>query len=62
LRDELRRFSKELYTTGIQRLTQRWRKCVDNEGDFVENLNFVKDVPMIYVSSITVVIIVSEKK
>jgi hypothetical protein len=36
VRDELRRFSEELYTTGIQRLTQRWKKCVDSEGDFVE--------------------------
>ena len=36
--------------TGIQRLTQRWKKCVDNEGDFVKNnLNFLKDVHMIYV-------------
>jgi histone-lysine N-methyltransferase SETMAR len=34
--EELRRFSKEFYTTGIQRLTQRWKKFVDNEGDFVE--------------------------
>jgi histone-lysine N-methyltransferase SETMAR len=36
VREELRRFSKEFYATGIQRLTQRWKKCVDNEGDFVE--------------------------
>jgi histone-lysine N-methyltransferase SETMAR len=36
VREELRRFSKELYATGIQRLTQRWKKCVHNEGDFVE--------------------------
>jgi len=35
LREELRRFSKEFYSTGIQRLMQRWKKCVDN-GGFVE--------------------------
>jgi hypothetical protein len=35
--------------TGLQRLAQRWKKCVDN-GDFVKNdLNFVKDVHVIYV-------------
>jgi hypothetical protein len=32
----LRRFSRELYSTSIQRLTERWKKCVVNEGDFVE--------------------------
>jgi hypothetical protein len=36
VREELRRFSKEFYTTGIQRLMQRWKKYVDNEEDFVE--------------------------
>jgi hypothetical protein len=36
VRDELRRFGKVSYTTGIQRLTQRWNMCVDNEGEFVE--------------------------
>ena len=35
LREELQRFNKEFYSTGIQRLTQRWKKCVDN-GGFVE--------------------------
>ena len=34
--EELRRVSKEFYTISLQRLTQRWEKCVDNEGDFVE--------------------------
>jgi histone-lysine N-methyltransferase SETMAR len=33
--EDLRRFSKEFDATGIQCLTQRWKKCVDN-GDFVE--------------------------
>jgi hypothetical protein len=32
--EELQRFSKEFYATDIQRLTQRWKKCVGN-GDFV---------------------------
>ena len=32
--EELRRFSKELYATGLQHLTQRTKKCVDN-GNFV---------------------------
>jgi hypothetical protein len=35
VREELRRFSKELYATGLQRLTQRTKKCVDH-GEFVE--------------------------
>jgi hypothetical protein len=35
VREELGRFSKEFYTTGTQRLTQRWKKCVDTEEDFV---------------------------
>jgi histone-lysine N-methyltransferase SETMAR len=34
--EELRRFSKEFYATGIQHLTQRWGKYVDNEGDCLE--------------------------
>jgi len=36
LREELRRFNKEFYVIGIQRLTQRWKNYVDNEEDFVE--------------------------
>jgi hypothetical protein len=28
-------FSRELYTIGRQRLTQKWKKCVGNEGNFV---------------------------
>ena len=35
-REELRRFSKELHATGIESLTQKSEKCVDNEEDFVE--------------------------
>jgi hypothetical protein len=36
VQEELRRVSKEFHTTGLQRPTQRWEKCVENEGDFVE--------------------------
>ena len=32
LREELRRFCKEVYSTDIQRLMQRWKKCLDNGG------------------------------
>jgi hypothetical protein len=31
----LRHFSSDFYTTGIERLTQRPKKCTDNRGDFV---------------------------
>jgi hypothetical protein len=40
---------------------QRW-KCVDNEGDWKNNLSFVKDVCMISVNLIIIVVIVSKKK
>jgi hypothetical protein len=40
----------------MQRLRQRWKMCVDNEGDFV------KDVPMIYIHFIVIVIIAYEKR
>jgi hypothetical protein len=36
LREEFWRCSKEFYMSGSQRLTQRFEKCVDNEGDFME--------------------------
>jgi hypothetical protein len=41
VREKLRRFRKGIYATGIQRLTQRWKKCVDSEEDFdfVEKLS-----------------------
>jgi hypothetical protein len=29
-------FSKQFNATGIRRTTQRWKNCVDNEGDVVE--------------------------
>ena len=34
--EELRCITKEFYVTGIQHLMQRWKKCIDNEGDLVE--------------------------
>jgi hypothetical protein len=34
--EELRRFGKEFYATGLQRLMSRWKECVDNEQDFVD--------------------------
>ena len=33
MREELWSFSKEFYATSVQRLTQRWKKSVDSEGD-----------------------------
>jgi len=36
MHDELRHFSKEFYATRIQHVTQRWKKCADNERDLVE--------------------------
>ena len=42
--------------TGINHLTQKWNKRVDNEEDSV------KDIPLMYVNYIVIVIIVSEKK
>jgi hypothetical protein len=56
--------SAELYATGVQRLTDaEVGKCVDSEGDFVENnLSFVTDVALVCVNSILLVITISEKK
>jgi hypothetical protein len=36
-REVLRSRSKEFYNNSIQRLTQRWKICVENDRDFVEN-------------------------
>jgi hypothetical protein len=35
LRDALRSRGTEFYNSGIQRLTQRWQKCVEDVGNFV---------------------------
>jgi len=40
--EEPRHFSKEFIPTGIQRLTQRWKMCVNSEGDFVIVLSEIK--------------------
>jgi hypothetical protein len=35
-RDVVRSQGREFYSTGTQRLTQRWQKCVENDGEFVK--------------------------
>jgi hypothetical protein len=35
-RDVLRNGGREFYNNGVQRLTQCWHKCVENDGIFVE--------------------------
>jgi hypothetical protein len=35
---------REFYNTSIQRLTQRWKKCVENDEDFVENSLIIEKV------------------
>jgi hypothetical protein len=42
---DVRRFSKEFYTAGLQRLKRRWKKCVImNVTLWKDNLTVVKDV------------------
>jgi histone-lysine N-methyltransferase SETMAR len=49
VREELRRFSKEFFATGIQHLKQRCNSVLIMKKTFWKNnLNFVKDVPLIY--------------
>jgi hypothetical protein len=36
VRGGLERSSKEFQATGLASLKHRWKKCVGNEGDFVE--------------------------
>jgi hypothetical protein len=55
LREELRCFSKEFHSTGIQRLMQMWKNCVYNGGFAEKCLNFVKNVTMMYANFITTV-------
>ena len=42
---QLRTFSQDqdesFYTTGIQVLQHRWKKCVDRRGDYVEKINLI---------------------
>ena len=61
--EELRCFSEEFYATGKQCLTQRWKIVLTMKETFWKNnLNFLKDLPMIYGNFITLVITASEKK
>lgn len=43
--EELRHFNKEFNATGIERLTQRWKTCINSEGDFVIILSETKRRP-----------------
>jgi hypothetical protein len=53
---------KEFYMASTQHLTKKWRKCFDT-GEFLENnLNFVQDVPIIYVNFNITKLIFAEKK
>jgi hypothetical protein len=40
--EELLRFGKEFNATGIRRLTQKWKMCVNSGGDFVIILSETK--------------------
>ena len=64
MREELWCVRKEFNVTGIQYLAQSWKKGIDNGGKFVKknNLNFVKDVLVMYVNFTIIVITPSEKK
>jgi hypothetical protein len=31
--------SREFYFEGLNKLEQRWTKCIDVEGDYIEKLN-----------------------
>jgi len=54
--------ANNFYTTLIQHLTQTWRSVlVMQETLWKNDLNFVKEVPTIYVNFIVVVIIVVRK-
>jgi hypothetical protein len=38
---------------GIKRVKQRWKKCIDNQGDFVKNnTNFENEAPVINIKFI----------
>jgi hypothetical protein len=36
VRNALRSRGREFYSNGMQLLTERWQKCVESDGDFVE--------------------------
>jgi len=48
---------QKVLVTDIQRVTQRWKNCGDNEGQFVKNnLSFINNLPMTYVNCIIILI------
>lgn len=54
---------KKVLVTDIQRVTQRWKNCGDNGGEFVKNnISFVKNVPVTYWTCVIIVVAVSEKQ
>jgi hypothetical protein len=54
---------QEFHVTGIQHRTQKWKNMlIMKETLWKNNLNFAKDVTMLYVNFIATVIILSEKK
>jgi hypothetical protein len=54
---------REFYNTGIQRLTQDWKKCVGNDRDFVEKSFIIAaDVWNFHVYFIFIAITFSENK
>ena len=59
--EELWCFSKEVYMTGHLRQSGK-SVFIMNKSLWKNKLNFVKDVPMVYVNLIITVILVSEKK
>jgi hypothetical protein len=61
--EELQTLQQRVLATDIQRVTQRWKNCGANEGEFVKNnLSFLKNVPMTYVNYVIIVVVVSEKQ
>jgi hypothetical protein len=63
VRDVLRSRSKKFYNTGMQRLTQRWQTCVENEEDFMEKyLITAKEVRIMHADFVVTAIKFSEKK
>jgi hypothetical protein len=58
----LRSRDREFYNIGTQRLTHRWQKYVENDGDFVENsIIIAQDVGIIRVNFIVIEITFPEK-
>jgi hypothetical protein len=53
---QTRRFSRGFHTTGIERFTHGWKKCVDNEEDPCKSISVVKTVPITRVNFIMSVI------